>query len=68
LGKFGEEKFYPCQESNPLNYGFWLPMTLGYAVGLGDPSVPNEQTASSSTFAEFFFQASTAMPQPYIPL
>jgi hypothetical protein len=42
LGKFGEKNFYHCQESNPLNYGFWLPMTLGYKVGLGDPSVPNE--------------------------
>jgi hypothetical protein len=43
LGKFGEKIFfYTRQESNPLNYGFWLPMKLGYAVGLGDPSVPNE--------------------------
>jgi len=37
-----KKNVYPCQESNPLNYGFWLPMTLGYAVGLGDPSIPNE--------------------------
>jgi len=42
LGKFGEKNFYPWQESNPLNYGFWLPMTLGSAVDLGDSSVPNE--------------------------